>query len=188
MNSSIRRFYSGEDDLHSLYCDLAFIPCPHCCRIGCLIKHGFLYGWDEYSYTNNKVIRGKRFFCNNRKKNNNGCGGTFSVMLATVLKHFSVSATSLWSFLQNAISIQNKLNAFRKLNTTHHTCAAYRLWKRFTHALPRIRSMLAQNEPRPCLPDSSSVQEQTMLHLKSVFKDQLCPPAAFQQRFQISFL
>jgi len=54
-------------------------PCPNpqCRRVGCLIGHGHLCGWGE---GNQRVIRGERVLCSQRRRGPKGCGKTFSIL------------------------------------------------------------------------------------------------------------
>lgn len=187
MARKFKKYYRSEEEFRSVHHDLKQIVCPHCGLIGALVLHGFLYGYEECS-VNIKIIRGRRIFCNNRKSRNNGCGRTFSIMAAAMLKNFSISATSLWRFLKGIINLPDRLPSFRKLKITLDESAAYRLWKRFVHALPKIRSVLSRLSPRPKLPVTTCAATQTIAHLRLAFKKASCPITAFQYRFGVSFL
>ena len=163
------------------------MPCPNCRLIGALVLHGCLRGYDERS-AQAKIVRGRRIFCNNRKARHNGCGRTFSILAAAVLKTFSISAASLWHFLKAIRGLPDRRPALRKLGLSFHASAAYRLWKRFVRAQTRIRGYLTRHCPRPELPVTPCAATQTIAHLRAVFNQAACPVAAFQQRFQASFL
>lgn len=182
-----KKYYSTEEEFHRFHCELKQMPCPHCRLIGALNLHGCLYGYDECS-VQVKIIRGRRIFCNNRKSRRKGCGRTFSILAAAVLKTFSIPAASLWNFLKGIRRPADRLPSFRKLSLPFHESAAYRLWQRFVHAQARIRSFLTRRCPRPELPVTGCAATQTIAHLRAAFKGAACPIAAFQQRFQASFL
>lgn len=182
-----KKYYSSQEEFRRFHCELKQIPCPHCGAIGALVLHGMLYGYSESS-DNERIIRGRRIFCNNRKARTNGCGRTFSILRATVLRGFSISATSLWTFLKDITDLPDRLRSFRRLPVTLHESAAYRLWKRFVQGLSAIRSVLGRHCPRPKLPVARCAATQTIVHLRAVFKQASCPIAAFQERFQVSFL
>ncbi|MCK5543067.1 MAG: hypothetical protein KAI40_10275, partial [Desulfobacterales bacterium] len=55
--------------------NLKIYACPHCNCCGCLILHGFLYGYDDTDF----VRRGHRIFCSNRNLRS-GCGRTFPML------------------------------------------------------------------------------------------------------------
>ena len=183
----LKKYYSSDEDFRRFHSSLKQQPCPHCGAIGTLILHGFLYGYDEHA-AHGKIIRGRRIFCNNRKARRNGCGRTCSILKAPVLKHFSISATSLWRFLRRITHLPDRLPAFRRLRSSFHDSSAYRLWKRFVHGQARIRGVLTRHCPRPKLPVTPSAPTQTIAHLRAVFTGAACPIAAFQERFQVSFL
>lgn len=168
-------------------CTLKQIPCPRCGLTGALVLHGFLYGYDERSFSRT-LVRGRRIFCNNRKVRNNGCGGSFCILAADVIKNFSISAASLWDFLKGIALPSDRLPSFRKLDISHTESSAYRLWKRFKQAQAAIRTVLTRRCPRPKLPVTCCAETQTIAHLRAVFRKAACPIAAFQHRFQVSFL
>jgi len=181
-----KKYYSTEEEFRRFHRSLKQKPCPHCGWIGALVLHGFLRGYKENS--DEKVIRGRRIFCNNRKKCKNGCGRTCSVLKAAFLTNFSISAHSLWCFLKGIADPSDRLASFRTLRTTFHESAAYRLWSRFENGLTGIRSFLTMHCPRPKLPITRCAPTQTIAHLRAVFTGAACPIAAFQERFQVSFL
>jgi len=176
--------YVPEDELHRGFRDLKLTPCPCCKRIGTLIHHGWLYGYDCADLAK-KTIRARRVFCNNRKKHNNGCGQTFTVWAADKLKHSGLDAHGLWAFLKDVLNLSNKAAALRKLNLA--ASSAYRLWKRFLDGQSRIRSLLIQICPPPDLPHESCPAAQTIAHLEAAFARENCPAVAFQERLQVSF-
>ena len=187
MKYTVKRYYKSEEELLSFLRNVKQVVCPHCGLIGALILHGFLYGYEECS-VNIKIIRGRRIFCNNRKSRNKGCGRTFSILAAPMLENFSITAGSLWSFLKGIRNLPDRLPSFRRLKITLDESAAYRLWKRFVHAMAKIRSVLSRYSPRPKLPAAACAATQTIAHLQTVFKKASCPIATFQHRFQVSFL
>jgi hypothetical protein len=76
---------------------LKLAPCPHCRQTGALIGHGFLRGYAEQGSEVVVRSRGRRVFCSNREQRP-GCGGTFSVLLSTVLSGFVVRTLTLLCF------------------------------------------------------------------------------------------
>ena len=181
------QYYNSEEDFQEFHSKLKLSHCPHCKKISTLILHGKLYGYDEKS-ANQKIIRGRRIFCNNRKTRNNGCGKTFSILASTTLKNFSISATSLWTFLTMLLTLPTKIAAFRKLDISHSESSTYRLWKRFSQAQSKIRIRLFPRLNKPQLPTADSPVAETISHLQSAFNNHPCPIAAFQKKFQASFL
>jgi len=187
LSDRVGRYYSSEEDFRRFHGTLKQMPCPHCGLIGALVLNGRLYGYEESSHSGT-IPRGRRIFCNSRRARNNGCGRTFCILVAAVIKNFSISAVSLWRFLKGTADLPDRLPSFRRLKITLHESAAYRLWKRFLHRLSAIRSLLCIHCPRPKLPLTRCAATQTIAHLKAVFKNGSCPIAAFQRQFQVSFL
>ena len=72
-----RWFYRSDEEWHAVAERLKLTPCPHCKVVGTLIRHGFLYGFDDSS-PRQKTVRARRIFCSNRNARP-GCGRTFSV-------------------------------------------------------------------------------------------------------------
>ena len=163
---------------------IKFIPCPHCGLTGYLIGHGYLRGYSESGQA--QVVRGRRFFCSNRYRKN-GCGHTFSVMLASVVRRFSVRATTLWQLLQVVADGFNINAGWQRVRTGFSVQTGYRLWRRFERSQTHIRTLLCRIEPPP---DSDSQQPliQLIQHFKAAFAIDSCPLEGFQIRFQQSFL
>ncbi len=162
--------------------------CPHCKRVGNLIRHGFLRGYDQ-THQHQPTIRARRVYCSNRRRAS-GCGRTFSVWLANRIRRLFLTADALWAFLQQAVASGNKLQAFRDLQSglsdsaptgsgsgscKHRAPSARRLCDggRLPGSLPldrrnsrsRISRPLAEIIPRPsppskpgCKPASCSAQ------------------------------
>ncbi len=188
--SQFKKYYTSDKDFNLLHVTLKQLPCPHCKLTGALILHGYLRGYDEESL-NKKVVRGRRIFCSYRRKRVKGCGITFCVLLAGVLKKFSITAQSLWRFLRSIADSSSKIEAFRCLKSPMSVSSCYRLWKRFSTSQSRIRTFLASLSPPPKLPTTSCPIAQTIAHLESVFCNRTMPTspiAAFQAHFQIPLL
>ena len=81
---------------------LKLTPCPHCQVVGSLIRHGFLYGFDDTS-PRRKTVRARRLFCSNRQARP-GCGRTVSVWCADKIRRLSLTTACLWRFLQLAVA------------------------------------------------------------------------------------
>ncbi|MCP4369752.1 MAG: hypothetical protein GY797_16810 [Deltaproteobacteria bacterium] len=190
MALEIIRYYNSEEDFNQFHNNLKQLPCPRCKLTGALILNGRLRGNSENSF-NIKVVRGRRIFCSNRRKRSKGCGITFCVFLAGILKNFSITAKSLWSFLKNIVSSSNRIEAFRSMEFPQSTSSCYRLWKRFSTSQSRIRSFLVKLSPSPELSKTCHPEIQTIAHLESVFSNYslaISPIAAFQTHFQAPFL
>jgi hypothetical protein len=180
-----KRFYSSKQDLKQFYFQLKQTRCPHCKTIGFLNLHGYLTGYNEHD--SQKVIRGRRIFCNNRGRCT-GCGKTFSILAAHILKKFIISAQSIWRFLKNVLKGQPKIQAFQKAAITLSRSSCYRIWKLFRLRQPAIRSKLLNLCTVPINPLTRQPQLQTIMHLKTAFASASCPITAFQNHFQTSFL
>lgn len=181
----MKKFYQTETEFEELRAMLKLISCPRCKKIGYLILHGYLYGYQD-THDSGKTERGRRIFCSNRK-NRNGCGGTFSILKATILKCFRISAGFLWCFLDNILNGMNKIRAFQASGSTLRETGVYRLYNRFKHEQSRIRSILSGIKDPPLPGHSADPAVLTLMHLKAVFKDSPCPISEFQHHFQVPF-
>ncbi len=156
--------------------------CPHCQATGYLIGHGFLKGYRDKN--DQKEIRGRRFFCSNRNRRN-GCGHTFSVLLADLLKYFMAPAAMLWVFLKGVRAGLTRKAAWERLTSSFSLETAYRLWNRFRQAQSYIRTHLLHHHGDP--PSASNTTEplfELIDHLIAAFPRSSCPIAAFQERLQ----
>lgn len=176
------RICASQEESDEFYSKLRITPCPHCNKVGNLIRHGFLRGYSEERQPK-KTIRAARVFCSNRNRAS-GCGRTFSVWKANCIRRLVLSADSLWTFLTDALSTGNKWRAFAKLNSSLSDSAPYRIWKRFQNAQSAIRTALTSF----CEPPRSAAEcpEQiTLAHLQKAFQGHaLCPVAAFGATLQ----
>jgi hypothetical protein len=166
---------SSQKEVDDLLAKLKMILCPHCMRVGALIKHGFLRGYDP-NHLRNKTVRAARVFCSNRRRAT-GCGRTFSVWIAQRIKHLFLSAESLWQFLKAAVDSGNKLQAFRNLNCGLSDSAAYHIWRRFSNAQPAIRTaLIGLCKPPQMVSDCPA--KLTLAHLAEAFKGHSHSPIA----------
>ena len=164
------------------------LTCPHCRCVGFLILHGFLYGYDLKS-DDPFFVRGKRFFCSNRN-NKRGCGKTFSLLKAQLLRCCSISAEAFWGFINNIHNGMPKVRALNLPTARYSTSSIYRLWQKFKHSLPHIRTLLTTFPSPPCSqsqPYSNTPEDQTIEDIKVVFPSHDCPISAFQEIFQANF-
>ena len=187
MNIEIKRYYKSEEDFQQFYIGLKQLPCPFCKLIGALILHGYLRGYGENSF-NKDDVRGRRIFCNNRKKNTKGCGRTFCVLAVNIIKSFCITAKSFWCFLKDVAKLMNKIESSRIAQFPLCVSSVYRLWKKFLHCQSRIRTYLRRLCREPQLPETSCPAIQTIEHLKAAFCHSSCPIAAFQDYFQTPFI
>jgi hypothetical protein len=175
----------SQEEFDAVHGKLKTTPCPHCKRVGTLIRHGYLRGYDE-KHQRKKTVRAWRIYCSNRKQAS-GCGRTFSVWKADKVQRLLLTAETLWAFLKQAAVTGNKFRAFRSLESGLTDSAPYRIWKRFHKAQSAIRTAL-RSLCQPPEVDSEQPAELTLAHLEAVFGKEPCPIAAFQVRLQTSFL
>jgi hypothetical protein len=183
----IKRYYKSEEDFRQFYINSKQLPCPFCKLIGALILHGYLRGYGENSFNKNEV-RGRRIICNNRKRHTKGCGRTFCVLAVDIIKHFCITANSLWCFLKNVVKLTSKIGSSAIAKFPLSFSSVYRLWKKFLNCQSRIRTYLTRLCPEPKLPTTSCPATQTIEHLKLAFSHSSCPIAAFQDYFQTPFI
>lgn len=185
---TIKRYYNSEEEFCQFYKNIKQTVCPICKLIGTLILWGCLKGNDENN-NNGEIVRGRRVFCNNRKRSNNGCSRTFSVLSTNTLKTFCITAESLWLFLKDNLSLSRKPEEPLKVDDFPLAkSSSYRLRKKFTEIQSNIRSILTRICQPPQLPETTNPEVQTIEHLKSAFTFSPCPITAFQDHFQISFI
>lgn len=179
------RICRSQKEVEQTLDQLKTTACPHCKKVGYLIRHGFLRGYDPMH--RGKAVRARRVFCSNRNRAA-GCGRTFSVWLADKLKRLFLTTDALWDFLQQAALTGNKRQAFQNLQSQLSDSAAYRIWKRFLKAQPALRTALSSlYKPPPS--DSSEPAQLTIAHLSAAFPEHpLDPIAAFQVKLQTFFL
>jgi hypothetical protein len=165
---------------------LKFIACPGCNEVGYLILNGIARRGAAAS--GNAAEIGHKIICNPRRKHGVGCGKCFIVLLQNVLKHFIISAENFWEFLRNIAEGMTTITASRAAaigNVTNRTIHRWR--SRFTKQQATIRCILAAICAPPSV-KSSNPLVQTIAHLQEAFPSPQCPAAAFQTRFQTSFL
>ena len=108
--------------------------------------------------------------------------------MADKIRRLFLTADSLWTFLKQAVTSNNKLEAFRNLNSGLTDSAAYRIWKRFYQAQSAIRTALAPL----CKPPKVTAQQPaqlTLAHLEKAFEQhRLSPITAFQVTLQMFFV
>src|SRR5690242_970064 len=127
--------------------------CPHCKIVGTLIRHGFLYGFDDKS-PRRKTVRARRVFCSNRNARP-GCGRTFSVWIADKIRRLGLTTGALWRFLQRAAAGSISA-AIRAAGSQRSDRTWQRIWKRFDLGQSMIRTALAAQCPPPELPAESA--------------------------------
>jgi hypothetical protein len=188
------RICGSQNEWDDLFARLKITACPHCKRVGTLIRHGVLRGYEEGN-VRHTTVRAQRVFCSNRNRAD-GCGRTFSVWMADKVKRLFLNADSLWLFLKQAADTNNKINAFRKTGSSMSDSAPYRIWKRFLKAQTAIRTALSALCPPTKTTSEDAAQhasalptQSTIDHLKDAFKgNALNPVAAFQAALQTFFI
>jgi len=180
-------FYRSAEEWIALAERLKQTPCPHCKVVGTLIRHGFLYGFDENS-PQRKTLRARRIFCSNRNARR-GCGRTFSIWLADKIRRLSLTTGCLWRFLQRAAA-GSILAAIRAADCQLSDRTLQRIWKRFNHGQSKIRTALSARCPPPELPAEPAHRPaaQVLAHLQTAFPDAHCPIAAFQHSLRTFFV
>ncbi len=167
------------------------MPCPHCKVVGTLIRHGCLYGYDE-SNSKRQTIRARRVFCSNRQARR-GCGRTFSVWCANIIRRLSLTTACLWRFLQHAV-VGSLHAATHAAGCRRSDRTGQRLWKRFHLGQSNIRTALSARCPPPELPTpllpkaSRQPAAHVLAHLQTAFPDTDCPIAAFQHTLRTFFV
>ena len=137
------KFYKRAADFQRFYHRIKLIRCPHCQKSGHLILHGYLLGYDERS-NHLKTIRGRRIFCSNRDRRQ-GCGRTFSILAAHILKNFTITTLSLWNFLNNIVLGMNKHAAFGFLQLPFSSSSIYRFYQHIYIRQQKIRTLLSKH-------------------------------------------
>ena len=186
-----RWFFRGADDWAAIAERLKQAACPHCKVFGTLIRHGFLYGFDESS-PQQKTVRARRVFCSNRQARR-GCGRTFSVWAAEKIRRLSLTTGALWRFLQAAVAA-SILAASRAVDCRLSDRTWQRIWKRFDQGQSKIRTALwgrcppPKSPPRPPPKPARHSAAQVLAHLQAAFPDVHCPIAAFQHTLKTFFV
>lgn len=174
------RYYSSEKSFASIRAGLKLMLCPHCKRQGTLVLNGHLCGYDDRG----PVKRGRRIFCNNRKRSR-GCGKTFSFLLADWIRGFTIFAKYLATYLEKIKEGHNPHSAARACGLKMHISSVYRIHKRFVYNQSRIRTFLCRVKPPPAI-NTENPAIATINHLINIFPHH--PVTGFQQFFQQPFL
>ncbi len=179
----MKRFVT-EKDINDFRVSIKQCACPFCKRVGRLIFHGFLRGYMESS--SERVIRGRRIFCNNRKKSR-GCGRTFSLLLVQFIKGFTITSYTVSRVIDLFLSHKTTAQIAGKV-LSHFSCKyVYFLFSRFKLCQLFWRGKLILCRPPDELKSSNPLYK-TFNHLKTLFSVADCPVGQFQHKFQYSFL
>jgi len=179
-------YFDNLEEVVDFFSRLKLLICPHCRRIGFLIRHGSLNGNAE-DQGSAIIKRGYRIFCSNRNRRK-GCGRTFPILYSTFIKNRTVTAKTVSRFLANIVSGMNRLKAFTKTGSSLTVSSCYRIFNGIKLAQARIRTLLLSAQPPPEGVGLLDPVVQTILHLNSVFPLSSCPVSSFQSRFQVSFI
>jgi hypothetical protein len=181
-----RWFYRSAEEWLAIAERLKQTPCPHCKVVGTLIRHGFLYGFDERS-PQRQTLRARRIFCSNRNARH-GCGRTFSVWLADKIRRLGLTTGALWQFLQRAVAGGIRA-AIRTIDCHLSDRTLQRLWRRFDQGQSKIRTALSGWCPPPELPEPTHrPAAQVLAHLQTAFPNAPCPIATFQHALRAFFV
>jgi hypothetical protein len=178
-------FCRSDEDREAVAERLKLMPCPHCRAVDTLIRHGFLYGFDDSSPPR-RTVRARRVFCSNRNARP-GCGRTCTVWRADKIRRLSLTTGSLWRFLQRVAGAGIRA-AIRAADPQRSDRTWHRLWKRFDLGQCKIRTALSRRCPPPDLPAAPRPAAHTLAHLHAAFPAALCPIAAFQQTMRTFFV
>jgi len=179
------RFYHDDDDWNTLAERLKLTPCPHCQRAGALVRHGFLYGFDDRN-PHRKTIRARRIFCSNRNARP-GCGRTFSVWAADTIRRLGLTTSGLFRFLRLVLA-RGLLAGIRDFRGHLSDRTLIRIWNRFRLGGSKIRTALMQRCAPPQLLLEHRPEAQVLAHLHTAFPDATCPIAAFQHTMRTFFV
>ena len=178
----MKRFVSVEEINDFRGC-IKQCVCPFCNMVGKLIFHGYLRGYSECS--SEKVIRGHRIFCNNRKKSK-GCGRTFSLLLLRFIRGCIIGSRTVTDVIKRLLDGETPAVIARYL-PFFSSGYIYR----FISGLRRRQSFLRGLLLKLCPPFDCKTKDpllQTMNHLFEAFSCSCNPVRDFQSCFQVSFL
>ena len=179
-----RKYCSTEGELQQYLLALKNVQCPHCGCVGFLVCHGFLKGYSADGQ--NRVIRGRRFFCNNRYRRR-GCGRTFSVLLSEFIRTFVVTTHILWQLVTAVEKGQTVALAWTSVAPGFSRESGHRLWRILTDCQSRLKTLLLRERPPPDC-NTAEPMLQMAAHFKTVFPLSSCPFSQFQSVFQESIL
>jgi hypothetical protein len=182
-----RWFYRDEADWGEIAERIKRSPCPFCKRVGMLVRHGCLFGFDEGGAE--RVVRAKRIFCSNRNRRT-GCGRTFSVWLADKIRRVSLTTQAVGRFLERAAAV-GVAAAIRVADSSRSGRTWQRIWRRFRLGQSAIRTALLGRCPATPLPANAArrpTEAQVLAHLRAAFPNDDCPIAAFQHACRSFFV
>jgi len=104
-----------------------------------------------------------------------------------VLPRHTFTASRVWSWLVELLAGLSVKAAAEKLRLPFALESVHRLGRKLRRQLTRWRTRLSREQPPPASGRTDPLL-QTVEHFQSVFAGEVCPPAAFQLRFQQSFV
>ena len=117
------------------------------------------------------VVRGRRFFCSDRRASLRGCGRTFSVLLQQQVAAFTVTTLTLLAFVLRVVGGATRKAAWEAVAPPgFHVRSGYRLWQRLAWSQPHWRTQLLRLAPPPPCPSSVPLAG-GVAHLRLVFSD-----------------
>lgn len=178
-------YFTTRDKLVQHKFSIKQAPCPFCQRIGTVILHGYLFGYDEGS-VERRVKRGQRFFCSTRRQQA-GCGRTFSVLYAHFFQRRTVQAQTLWRFLRSFLEKKNVIQAFKGIPFS--ISSAYRWITEIRSNQHWIRPFIFSREQQRLKNNRVTTPLYELIKdLDASSVPGSCPITAFQLQFQRPFL
>ena len=98
-----------------------------------------------------------------------------------------MTASLLWRWLVEVLAGLSLKAAAEKLRLPFALETVYRLRRGLRQCLASVRTRLCREQSPPASTHTDPLL-QTVEHLRAVFSDHACPPAAFQLHFQRPFL
>src|SRR5688572_2238062 len=131
------RFVRDPRALDELLTAAKQMACPLCHCQGTLVGHGLLTGYAERG--GEREVRGRRLLCSTPLRAQ-GCGRTFSVLLATVVARFTARASTVAALLEQVVGGLSRKAAWERVQSAASDApglslrSGYRLWDRLLAA------------------------------------------------------
>ena len=178
----MRRFIS-KSELNDFRGSIKQCQCPFCRGVGRLIFHGYLRGYSEDS--SERVVRGRRIFCNNRKRSK-GCGRTFSLLLLKFIRGCIIGSATVSDVIRRFLDGESPAKVAREVLPFFSSGYIYG----FRSRLRRRQSFLRGQLLKLCQPNDNKGRDpllQTLRHLFHAFSGSYDAVSNFQSHFQTSF-
>ena len=172
----------NKSELNDLKGSIKQCQCPFCRRVGRLIFHGYLRGYIENS--SERVVRGRRIFCNNRKRSK-GCGRTFSLLFLRFIRGYIIGSKTVSEVIKRLADGVVPAAVAREVLPFFSSGYIYGFMSRLRRRQSFLRSLLL----KLCQPNDNKGTDpllQTLRHLFHVFPGD-CTVSDFQSHFQVSF-